>query len=195
MKNTKRTAFLISIAALLASPTAFADAGVPMVIFGFPFMLAVFIPVCMVELRVFSRTMAIPVRPLVKPVVLANLVSTVAGYPLSWGVMLGLEFLSTGGAAWGLSNVWTALASVTLQAAWLVPYESELYWMIPAAGLVGLIPAFFISVVLERFILARFTVSGSSFEKHAVWKANLCSYLLLATILVALLGFALLKHR
>jgi hypothetical protein len=42
-----------------------------------------------------------------------------------------------------------------LSAAWLVPYENQLHWLIPAATLVLLVPYFFVSVLVERWMMIR----------------------------------------
>ncbi len=42
--------------------------------------------------------------------------------------------------------------AVTWQAPWLIPYESDFHWMMPVAGLVLLIPFFFVSWWSEYFV-------------------------------------------
>lgn len=182
---------LSTLLAALVPDKAAADVGVPMIFLGFPFMLLAFIPVCLLEILIFARKMHVPSKNLIKPVVLANLVSTIVGYPLSWALLLGLEFLTTGGSALGLSNLWRMAAAVTLQAAWLIPYESELRWMIPVAGMVGLVPAFFLSVWIEHWTLRKFPMGESKFQRDHVRLANLASYAFLYAILFAILSFNL----
>ena len=57
-----------------------------------------------------------------------------AGVPLAWLVMLVLGLITTGGSALGLNSPVKKLVAVTLQAAWLIPYEENLFWMIPCAA-------------------------------------------------------------
>jgi len=166
----------ILLLALCVPAFAFANAGVPMIFLGVPFMLAMLIPVIGIEIFRYSKVRGESPKQLWKRVTVANLVSTVAGYPLSWLLLLGVEFATTQGSALGLSNGWTRLAAVTLQAAWLIPYESELWWMIPIAGIVGLVPAFFLSIWLERAIL--------KFPRKEVLDAHILSYLFLVLVLV-----------
>ena len=84
-------------------------------------------------------------------------------------------------------NAWTRLKAVTLQAAWLIPYESELHWMVPVAGMVGLVPAFFISVWMERLVLKRFSFGEMQFPIRGIWRANMWSYAFLLVLLLLML--------
>jgi hypothetical protein len=128
---------------ILYSHVAIADVGVPMIFLGFPFAALVLVLVILIECWVYSKRLNFGFTQKLKPVAAANLVSTLVGYPLSWALLLGLEFITTRGSAMGLSSVGGKVIAVTLQAAWLIPYEGDLKWMVPTAGLVGLIPAFF----------------------------------------------------
>ena len=47
-----------------------------------------------------------------------------------------------GGRAFGIDSSWQRVFAVTVQAAWLIPYESELNWMVPLAAIVLLVPFF-----------------------------------------------------
>ncbi len=90
---------------------------------------------------------------------------------------------------YGLESPMAVLLAVTLQAPWLVPYEKELYWMVPAAMVVLLVPFFFVSVFFERSVLLR---TWKNEEKAAIiahsWKSHIYSYAFLF-IVVAALGF------
>ena len=52
------------------------------------------------------------------------------------------DCIPDGGSAMGMDSPVKLLAAVTVQAAWLIPYESHLHWMIPAAATTLLIPSF-----------------------------------------------------
>lgn len=72
------------------------------------------------------------------------------------------------------------LAAVTLQAAWLVPYEKHLAWMVPAA-VVLLVPCFALSVFVEDWSLGRrWPDLASEAISAAVPRANAWSCVLLA---------------
>lgn len=67
---------------------------------------------------------------------------------------------------------------VTVQAAWLLPYESQLYWMIPAAYVILMIPFFFVSYWIELQVNYGFIKSKIDLDdlKKIVCNANLRSY-------------------
>jgi len=157
-----------------------ANIGVPMIFPQFILMVIAFVPVVLVEALVVRRILHTRLGPAVCDTALANLVTTLLGVPLAWGLMLGLELVTTGGTAWGLATPATRLAAVTLQAAWLIPYEQHLHWMVPAASVVLLIPSFFISIWLERWVLRRrWSERDRPTVNRTVWIANLVSYALL----------------
>lgn len=138
------------------------------------------LPIVLIESAIVRKPMGIPVRRVFLDVGLANVCTTILGVPLAWGVMLGLDMLTTGGYALGMDTPAKMLAAVTLQAAWLIPYEEHLFWMIPAAATVLLIPCFFVSVLIERSVLVR---RWRDHERRAVLSAvlhaNVWSYLFL----------------
>jgi len=138
------------------------------------------LPVVLIESAIVHKPMSIPVRRVFLDVGVANVCTTILGVPLAWGVMLGLHMLTTGGSALGMDTPAKMLAAVTLQAAWLIPYEDHLFWMIPAAATVLLIPCFWASVIIERWVLVR---RWRDHERRAVFsavfRANVWSYLFL----------------
>lgn len=186
---------LVISSVLLWANIAVADAGVPMIFLGAPFALSVLIPVMAIECLVYSKTLQLSFSQTLKPTIFSNIASTILGYPLSWLLLLGLEFATTGGFAPNISTVLGKIIAVTLQAAWLIPFENELYWMIPVAGLVGLIPAFFLSVLIEKWVLKKFFWKELPELKSAAWKANSYSYLMLVLILLGILFYSLLSRH
>lgn len=174
------TIILIAWLFLVLFPSiCFADIGVPMLALEMPFMLPALIPIILIEVAIFKRGLKNSYKEVILPVASANLVSTLLGFPLVWALVLGIELLSTGGYALGLLTMWEKIASVTLQAAWLIPYGSDLYWMEPIALMVGLIPAFFASVYIEYFVIRRFFDEDRRIIKRLSWKANAVTYTIL----------------
>ena len=139
------------------------------------------LPVVLIESVIVWKPMAIPFPKALMDVGIANLCTTLLGVPLAWGAMFVLELVSTsGGTALGLNSPAKMLAAVTLQAAWLVPYEHDLHWMIPAAASVLLIPCFAASLIIERWVLVhRWRERERSEVFSAVLRANVWSYVLL----------------
>ena len=158
-----------------------ANVGVPMVFSQVILMGFAFLPVVLIESVIVRKQLAIPPRRVLKDVGVANLCTTLLGVPLAWGAMLLLELASTnGGTALGMDSPAKMLAAVTLQAAWLVPYEDELHWMIPAASSVLLIPCFVLSLIIERWVLVRrWKEREHPAVFSAVLRANVWSYLFL----------------
>ena len=122
-----------------------------MLFVAFPFAFYLLIPIIALETW-FARSMPqVPARRRFLGVLVANVFSTVIGWPLVWFVLVLLQiFVIPGGSGgYGLDTSLHKIASVTLQAAWLIPYESDLYWMVPAASIVLLVPAFLITIPSE----------------------------------------------
>lgn len=166
---------------------ALADIGLPMIVLTFPPMLMALVPIIVLESFLLAKFLSLTFKTAMPPSAVANALSTAVGFPLAWFLMLALQFLTPGGgSALGMQSVWQKLIAVTLQAAWLIPYEKELWWMIPSAAAFGLIPAYFISVALEFWVARKFLPQTSrSVLLAAVAKANLASYALLALLCAA----------
>jgi hypothetical protein len=103
-----------------------------------------------------------------------------------WAVLAIVEGVFAG-AAEGLDTTGQKIYAVTVQAPWLIPYEGELAWMIPAALIVLAIPAYWLSVFVEWPVVSRFVAPRErpkTFRVVAI--ANLASYLVLAVLFVVI---------
>ncbi len=79
-------------------------------------------------------------------------------------------------------------------APWLPPVHGELHWMVPAATLLLLIPAFIMSWFIEYRFLRRWLKDVVELElRETVWNANLLSYALLSIVIVCWLARNLLS--
>ena len=171
-----------------------ADADIPMVILEFPAMLYALVPVILVEILVAKKLMRLEPRRSMKAIVIANLASTLLGFPLLWILLTGIELLTGGGGAYGLQSFWARVFAVTVQAPWLIPYEEDLKWMIPVAAAYLLIPAFFVSVFLERWICKMFWRDREKEEiRRFSWMAHFASYAVLIVIAAIYYGIILRK--
>jgi len=168
-----------------------ADAGVPMIMLVVPAAFFLVVPIIAVETWIARRVSPVSPKRRFLGVLYANVVSTIVGWPLTWIVLVLLQlFVIPGGqSGYNFRSPFGAIASVTLQAAWLMPYEDQLYWMVPTAAMVLLVPAFFVTILTEGFVLRVFwREAGSKERKSFVWTANIASYgLLYAALLVSLL--------
>ncbi len=92
-------------------------------------------------------------------------------------LLVVIQMITGGGSSYGLNTALTKVLAVTWQAPWLIPYESDLHWMIPVSGLVLLIPFFFVSWWSEYFVSKKLIKNVESQTiKIAVRNANLITY-------------------
>jgi hypothetical protein len=172
-----------------------ADAGLPMITFEFPAMVTMLVPVIVVEALVLRRQLSLGTARSVTLSATANIASTLIGIPLSWCAMLVIELVTAPIIALGAGSPVQMFARAVLQAAWLPPSdEAQLLWLAPVAAMVLLVPAFFVSVVLERRMLTKSCPEISPTDlSRACWRANEVSYALLCICLAGYFLWAL-KH-
>jgi hypothetical protein len=182
-KKADKIALFYSGFFLLIPVSAFADAGIPMLFPTIPLMIMALLPIIMIEAGVIKkRNSNANFWDLLKSIAIANVFSTFIGIPITWIVLVVIQFHTGGSAAFGLSTFLQKLISVTWQAPWLIPYGNQAaVWMIPCAFLVLLIPFFFISWISEYQIIKRWSpLKEGSLLKHDVFWANIVSYVFLA---------------
>lgn len=171
-----------------------ANAGVPMIVIQLPVMALALVPILLLEAAVYLRLTGASWSLAWRGSLIANLVSTFVGIPVAWFVQVIVQMLIGGGSAWGIESARERVAAVTLQSAWLVPYERDLDWMIPAAAIVLLVPFLIVSIIVERFVLRRYwPESVRTALTRNVSIANMASYVLLGIIWGVLLYLALSK--
>jgi hypothetical protein len=179
---------------LIATP-AYANIGVPMIFITLPMMVVGLIPVIGIETFVFRKKLAVSLRQTVRTVTVINLVSTLIGIPLTWFLLVVLQIVTGGGGAHGLKTLHAKFLAVTWQAPWLIPYETDMYWMIPSAILFLLIPFFFASWLVEYQVAWRILRDFDRKDvKKAVFWANLITYLIFVQITVAWLAVSVQLH-
>lgn len=128
----------------------------------------------------------------------------VLGYPLMWLIYLIGEillFLPLALAAKSLhldsipDNFAIRLIGVVLGAAWMGPWPGPEYWPVPVAFVALLIPSFFLSGWFEaRFLGTERWLGGDVSAEKAVWRANILSYIFLATAGCLLLSYQI-RHK
>ena len=180
MQSLKYRQFLLG-ALLLAMPgLAQANAGLPMLLLIMPAFAIALLPIILVESLYISRRLALSLVFTAKIATAANLVSTVAGIPLTWLILVVAQIATGGGGAYGVDTLAGKILAVTWQAPWLIPYENEMDWMIPVASIVLLVPFFFVSWWVE-YRVTRKMLKNAAFAtlKSMICRANLISYCLL----------------
>ncbi len=180
--------WVLGVGLLLAPQLAQANAGLPMIILIMPVLAYSIIPIILVEAFYLAWRLKLSAKQAAITVTASNLVSSLVGIPLTWGLLVGFQLISGGGSAYGLDSVLGRVLAVTWQAPWLIPYESAMHWMIPLAGLFLLIPFFFVSWWSEYLITKAMLKSGQAAAiNRSVRNANLISYALLGLWPLAML--------
>ncbi len=181
------------------------NAGLPMIVPVMFFMAIGLIPIVLIEGALLAARLKVRFRDLIGSVVFGNIVSTIVGIPVTWFVLLMVQFVTGGASGYAVGGFWQKLVSFTLQAPWLLPSDES--WLFSAAALFLLIPFFFASWLIEyvmmrdRLAAEVATRHGDSIElnttERAVFRgvrdANLLSYGLFALLLSVSLLAALLE--
>lgn len=190
VNNLGHSKFIVGTLAIILPGLAQANAGVPMLFLVMPVFGIALVPIIIVESIYLSKRLLLTRASAAKIVTTSNLVSTIVGIPLTWLLLVVVQMATGGGGAYGVDTAIGKVLAVTWQAPWLIPYEQEMDWMLPVAGIVLLIPFFFASWWSEYFVSRKMLLSHSNHEiKVTVRNANLISYNLLAIWPLSMLLF------
>lgn len=177
----------LAICALMLPGIVYANAGVPMLFLAMPAFLISIVPIIAIETFYISKGLGLSISQSLKTVSVSNMVSTIVGIPVTWFLLVLVQMLTGGGGAYGLDSYMGKVLAVTWQAPWLIPYETDLNWMIPAAGLVLLVPFFFASWWSEYLVSKKMLQAlPSNILKVKVRNANLITYCMLACWLLGI---------
>jgi len=177
-----------------------------MIVFTLPGMLALLLPIVWIESWLCRKSLGLTPWVAVKSNAVANLASTLLGVPAAWFLAFAFEFfiVETIPHIPAFQHWHSPLARVlgiVFGPAWLAPDEKNLYWMIPVATAVLLIPTFFLSVWIEAFVVRRMLgvpeedSIGYSRIRVAIRNANLVTYGLLVFGTSLWLLVSLVRHR
>jgi hypothetical protein len=154
-----------------------------------------FVPIVIVEAAFIRRLFTVSWKRSLAVSSAANALSTLVGIPLAWLALVFVQMVvlgSAGGTAHGLVGLGHKLLAVTFQAPWLIPYESDLDWMVPAASIVLLGPFFVVSVYTERWVVSRMLSASPAVPWS--WRANGATYGAILIALVVILALAMGHH-
>ena len=188
MHLNKKYIFLFTLIFLPLS--AFANSGLPMIVLGVPFMAILGVAVIGIEYYFYKKNFNISSKSILLHTFIANVITTIIGYPLSWGILLGVQAITGSGGVIPLDSITNIAKAIFFQAAWLVPHKEGMEWLIPACGLVGIVPAFITSYFFEKIYLRRTFGNPTNISK-IVLKAHIYSYTLLVLVLLVNLIYAL----
>ena len=206
MKRRSRVRFLGAAATAICAPAtagpAHADIGVPMIFATLPAMLVALVPIIVVEGVILGKRLGLRFAQIVWPSALANIVSTIVGMPITWGILFVFEAVTSGPGSrlpWTIQKILYA----TIWSAWLPPEGPSLYWIGPAATLSLMVPFFLASWLLESEVLWRTLLRAGSVPapgllprvRAAALRANAASYAGLALFVLAWLVTSVLGHR
>jgi hypothetical protein len=185
---------ILSGALLLAMPSVGrADAGLPMIALLWPASWVLLLPIILVEAHVAKRVLALQRGTALRMSAKANLVSTLAGIPLTWLVLFLLEVLalSSGIAGDGRTRPSPLVASLLLPL--MAPmgvrmFPSEDQDWDPVAAAMWLCAMFFlVSVWLEARVVAWRSGISIVDARRWSWRANLASYGIMEAVLIGVL--------
>lgn len=195
MGAVKKLIMSLSILVLFFAEPAHANVGFPMIAIVWPLFWFALIPIILIEYYAWIKIFDIKLnRKIFGAISIANVVSTLIGIPITWFILVVIELLLGGGRAFSnLNDFWQYFLGVTLQAPWLLPFEGQLYWMIPTACLVLFIPFYFMSCWLEEKVVRYYLKEyySTSEIKEAVRKVNRASYAFLYLVAFIWLIYAI----
>lgn len=188
------------------SAALLADAALPLVWFTIPAVVLMLVPTVLLEGLLLKAWLHLSIRRALKASFLGNLASTLAGVPLATGLSyLANLALSPWTRQLMQKEHWQSpigdVLMATANSLYISAYVAEARWLLPAALLIVLIPAFLISWVLEYWIAKAIIIGASSVTlsetdypsvpacelNKAVRRANYVSYSLLFVLIAFLL--------
>jgi hypothetical protein len=170
-----------------------ANAGLPMISYGFPFMIILFLPVLLIEILIYRIKLDKSFLDAFKVAGIANIYTTLIGYPISWLFLLLYQML-TSGIIEGLRFIIPmdlfineSLSFIILpfiMPAWLGYFKNFPNDLaICLAGMAGLLPAYWITVQSEQNILRKYWGNDEKINRICIL-ANRISYLFLYFIVI-----------
>lgn len=179
---------------ILFEPSAFANAGLPMLQVVFPASFLLLFLIVPLEAYVGAKCLKVKFFVALQISFYANIFSTLIGIPITWMVLVGFELLLGGGSGFGESTFSQLFLTATIGSPWLPISIGSPRWLIPAAGCSLCIPFFFMSFWFE-FLFAKRFADGKHDRvllKKWFWEANRLSY---GLIFAALLLTAFLQRN
>src|SRR6516165_4976483 len=98
-----------------------ANAGIPMLFVQMPLLLITLPIVIAVEAALCRRWLGVSWKQAWKSAGIANVLSTLVGFPILWVALVVIQLVVGGGGVPNLTEPWFSVYTVTVQAAWLLP--------------------------------------------------------------------------
>jgi hypothetical protein len=166
-----------------------ADAGLPMIFVTWPAMMIALIPTIAIEALLIQRRTHGPMGKTLLRSSVANAASTVLGIPMTWMALLAVEIFVGEPVSRVLNwdkSVIGKIVGFIIYSPWVMPSPGSL-WVVPLAVLVLLVPFYFVSMWIERWVIQYMLTADTSDSaaeaelarstvRTAVRDANLLSY-------------------
>jgi hypothetical protein len=178
MSFKARQIAMFALLALALPSTAQANIGIPMLALAWPVHWIAYLPVVIIESEYTRVRLDLSRKESYKAVALANVISTLVGIPVAWGVML----ISTFAVGMSLSFVPDTATQQSLYywlfpltSAWLGPTDNT--WLVYAAFACLALPMWYGSVLIETLVLRR-TLPARCRDRlrSTVIRSNLITY-------------------
>lgn len=175
---------LLALGLLTFPGMATANAGIPMLAIAWPAYWLALLPVILFEAGRAQRMAGLTWRQSLKMAAWANLVSTLAGIPMTWGFLLILQIGILAGVTFlevDTPSVMTSVFLFPFMSAWVPPYENT--WAIYAAFVILAIPFCLASIIIEAWVAKRVipTADPSLLDQWAR-QSNIRSYAAIAVL-------------
>ena len=194
--NRSIRGFGLIVFACIAPHLAYANAGLPMLAITLPALIIGLLPVIFIESLVLKKVLVRGFKDVFRVAFLSNIISTFVGVPITWAGLALFQMATGAGRAFGLETLADKFLAVSWQAPWLLPYEGQIHWMIPASTMFLLIPFFFASWFIEYMIAKRmFKGLAKNIISQAIFKANIVSYVFMEILASLWLAGAYIKGR
>jgi hypothetical protein len=163
-----------------------ANIGLPMVMVFLPPAWLALVPIIIIESAYGVWRFKLPARRAFAAQAIANCVSTLIGIPVTWLVLVLIEWVVFERAVRVTPEPVLAVLSPIVGAAWLGPGAEEKLWMMVLAVATLTIAFYLMSVVTEGFVVARF-FRDTPRKLIRLWtfQANAISYALLVALILA----------
>lgn len=189
-KNKKSYGLFTSLLlfAVIIPANAYANVAIPTVFFTIPAMLIALIPVVVVEAYILAKTLKISFHAAIKPTSVANIVSTIVGFPLASAIHTVVAYLILTVNVHNKSNVvhdiWQAVQLGVF--IWDVRFTHA--WAAPMAYCLFLISTLALSIIIEYLIIRKmlFVYPRRLILIGTVY-GNLVSYTILSIVVLIIL--------
>lgn len=187
MGNKRQTPHLLKVLLVLfcVSGNAQANTGVPMLYVIWPPLILMLCPIILIETSYLSWALKVSFKQLWKRVTFANIISSLIGIPLVWFLWVCCLGFANGHGAYGhLETLTEKLVAGVIQAPWLIPYESEFYWLIPLAVIVLFCVFIITSWIIEGYFICKKTqgIELDSLLPISIAKSKISFHLLIAQV-------------